>query len=112
MILVVVKFLVYELQRQLNSKTFMDVNTNMQQKIVKRITQQIIFQDLKKLTKGHKEFDLVTCINVSHNLKINQISESLKEIERVSKHKFVCVESMKMKNNNSIFNVGPLRKRL
>ena len=41
------------------------------------------FQDLKKkINKGHKEFDVVIRINVLHNLTINQISESLEEIER------------------------------
>ena len=99
-------FLVYELQRQLNSKNIYGCEYSKYaiKNSKKELHNKLFFQDLKKkINKGHKEFDLVICINVLHNLTINQISESLKEIERVSKNKFVCVESYE--NEKQQFNL-------
>ena len=38
-------------------------------------------------------FDLVLSINTLHNLKLNELEISIKEIERLGKNKFICVES-------------------
>jgi SAM-dependent methyltransferase len=42
---------------------------------------------------GDKQFDLVVSINTLHNLSNRDLDASLREIERVGKNKYVCVES-------------------
>ena len=58
---------------------------------------------LKKFNFSDNHFDLVLCINVLHNLKLENLENALKEIERLSKNKFICVESYK--NNKQQFNL-------
>jgi ubiquinone/menaquinone biosynthesis C-methylase UbiE len=48
-------------------------------------------------------FDLVISINTLHNIKLPKLFNSLKEIERVGKSKFICVESYK--NEEEQFNL-------
>jgi ubiquinone/menaquinone biosynthesis C-methylase UbiE len=52
-----------------------------------------IFDINNKLEFKDKFFDLVISINVLHNLKLKGIENALKEIERIGKSKFICVES-------------------
>ena len=40
-----------------------------------------------------KQFDLVLSINVLHNLKRHELPTALRQIERVGKQAFICVES-------------------
>lgn len=49
------------------------------------------------------EFDLVISITTLHNLKIQNLKSSLKEIERVGKNKYICVESYR--NEDELFNL-------
>ncbi len=42
---------------------------------------------------SNKTFDLVLSINVLHNLKRHELPIALKEIERVGKEAYICVES-------------------
>ena len=60
----------------------------------------------KKFSFKNNHFDLVICINVLHNLKLENLENALKEIERLSKNKFICVNLIKIINNNLIYNVG------
>jgi SAM-dependent methyltransferase len=46
-----------------------------------------------RLPYSDKEFDLVFSINTLHNLHNRDLFEALRELERVGKHKYVCVES-------------------
>ena len=50
-----------------------------------------------------KEFDLIISINTLHNLKINQLSKSLKECNRVGKNGYIAVESFT--NEKELFNL-------
>ena len=57
----------------------------------------------KKLSFKNDYFDLVISINTLHNLKLNNLEKALKEIERVGKKKFICVESYR--NEKEQFNL-------
>jgi SAM-dependent methyltransferase len=46
-----------------------------------------------ELPFGDNAFDLVISINVLHNLHNYELDRALREIERVGKNKYVCVES-------------------
>lgn len=50
-----------------------------------------------------KEFDLVISITTLHNLKIFDLKQSLNEIERVGKNKYIVVESYR--NEEELFNL-------
>ncbi len=52
---------------------------------------------------GDKEFDLVVSITTLHNLKIDELTPALKEIERVGKNKYIAVESYR--NVAELFNL-------
>ena len=57
----------------------------------------------KKLKFNNNNFDLVLSINTLHNLKLENLNQALKEIERVGKKKFICVESFR--NEKEFFNL-------
>ena len=64
----------------------------------------IICYDInKKLKFNNNNFDLVLSINTLHNLKLENLNQALKEIERVGKKKFICVESFR--NEKEFFNL-------
>lgn len=46
-----------------------------------------------KLPYGDQEFDLVFSINTLHNLPNRDLDAALRELERVGKEKYLCVES-------------------
>jgi SAM-dependent methyltransferase len=46
-----------------------------------------------KLPFENKQFDLVISINTLHNLSNRELDAALRELERVGKHKYLCVES-------------------
>ncbi len=48
-------------------------------------------------------FDLVISINTLHNLEINNLYKSIKEINRVGKKGYIAVESYR--NNKELFNL-------
>lgn len=50
-----------------------------------------------------KEFDLVFSITTLHNLKIFDLKNALKEIERIGKNKYIVVESYR--NEQELFNL-------
>lgn len=49
--------------------------------------------DAKKLPFADKSFDLVISITTLHNLYCHDLHDALKEMERVGKQKYLCVES-------------------
>jgi len=50
-----------------------------------------------------KEFDLLISLNTLHNLRIFELRTALKEIQRVSKNSYLCVESYR--NEKELFNL-------
>jgi SAM-dependent methyltransferase len=46
-----------------------------------------------KLPYGNKEFDFVFSINTLHNLDNRELDTALREMERIAKNKYLCVES-------------------
>lgn len=60
--------------------------------------------DIKnKIPFKSKNFDLVLSINTLHNLKIFDLENAIKEINRVGKKKYIAVESFK--NDQQLFNL-------
>ena len=57
----------------------------------------------KKFLFNDNFFDLVISFNCLHNLEIFELENSLKEIERVGKKKFIVVESYR--NSKELFNL-------
>ncbi len=57
----------------------------------------------KKFPFKSKEFDLVISMATLHNLKIFDLENSIQEIERVGKKKYIMVESYK--NDRQLFNL-------
>ena len=56
-----------------------------------------------KFDYADKYFDLVISIGCLHNLEIFDLSESLKEIQRISKNSYILVESFR--NEKELFNL-------
>ena len=50
-----------------------------------------------------KEFDLVISLNTLHNLKIFELEIALKEMQRVGKNSYLCLESFR--NEKELFNL-------
>lgn len=70
----------------------------------KEIKKYLKFYDItKKLKFKKKYFDLVISLNTLHNLKINFLFKAIKEIQRVGKKHYICVESYR--NNKELFNL-------
>ena len=63
----------------------------------------ILHNASSKFPYKKKEFDLSISINTLHNLKLNDLLKSLKEIKRVSKKTYICVESYR--NQQELFNL-------
>lgn len=57
----------------------------------------------KKTNFTDNYFDLVLCINTLHNLKINNLFRSIKELDRISKKCLIVVESYR--NEEELFNL-------
>jgi sporadic carbohydrate cluster protein (TIGR04323 family) len=99
-------FLLYELKKILNDIEVVgiDISRYAKLKSKKEISRFIEKKDLKKkLNYDNNSFDLVISINTLHNLKLEYVVKCLKEIERIGKSKFICVESYR--NENEQFNV-------
>ena len=99
-------FLIYEIQKLLNTKNIFgcDISRYAIKNSKKGLKNKIFYQNLiKKLNYENDSFDLVISINVLHNLKLNNLEFALKEIERIGKSKFICVESYK--NEKQQFNL-------
>jgi SAM-dependent methyltransferase len=70
----------------------------------KSVKNQVEVGDARKLeVYRNKEFDLVLSINTLHNLKLKDLSNALKELERIGKESYIVVESHN--NEKQKFNV-------
>lgn len=52
---------------------------------------------------GDGEFDLVISLGVLHNLPLFDLKRAVQEIERIGKHKYICVESYR--DEQELFNL-------
>ena len=99
-------FLLKEIQKILPGITIygFDISRYAIKQIDKKIKKRIIFhQAQKKFPYRSNYFDLVISINTLHNLKNYDLDVSLKEISRVSKKVYLCVESYR--DNKELFNL-------
>lgn len=62
-----------------------------------------IYDARKNLNFGNDSFDLVISLGVLHNFKVNEIANTIKEIERIGKKKYLMVESYR--NSQELFNL-------
>lgn len=89
-------YLVYELSSLLKSKNVFgcDISRYAIKNAKKEIKKNIFFHDARKIFRfENKNFDLVFSNTTLHNFKIPDIFAALKEIERIAKKKYICVES-------------------
>jgi sporadic carbohydrate cluster protein (TIGR04323 family) len=89
-------FLIYELKKILKNAEILGCDISNYAKInsKKEIKNNIFIHDVKKkFNYDDNYFDLVLSINVLHNLKLHELDQALKEINRLGKSKFICVES-------------------
>ena len=89
-------FLIYEIKRLLPEiKVYgLDISKYAVYKSKKEIKKNIRLGNANKLPYESSYFDLVISINTLHNLEIENLFKSLKEISRVTKKKsYICVES-------------------
>jgi sporadic carbohydrate cluster protein (TIGR04323 family) len=99
-------FLLYEIKKILTNIEIIgiDVSKYAKSKAKKEISECIIIGDIKKkLNYKNNYFDLVISINTLHNLKLKYLIKCLKEIERIGRKKFICVESYR--NEKEQFNL-------
>ena len=99
-------FLIYEIKKILNCKNIYgsDISKYAIKNCKREIKKNIFYHDVRnKLDFADSYFDLVISINTLHNIKLPKLFNSLKEIERVGKSKFICVESYR--NEKEQFNL-------
>ena len=99
-------FLLYEIQKILrNVKLYgLDISRYAKSNAKNEIKNKIKIWDInKKINFEDQFFDLVISINTLHNLKLKKLTQCLKEIERLGKSKFICVESYR--NEKEQFNL-------
>ena len=81
-----------------------DISRYAIQKIPKDLYGKFITRDIrKKFLYKDNFFDLTISLGVLHNLKLQEIEHTIKEINRVSKKSYVMVESYR--NNKELFNL-------
>jgi len=99
-------FLIYEIKKILPEITIKGFDISKYAiENAKEETKEFIFnhkaQD--KYPFKDNEFDFVISLNTIHNLKINEIKDALKEIQRVSKDAYIVVEGYR--NEEELFNL-------
>jgi len=68
------------------------------------IKQNLFFHKAQEIYPfKNKEFDLVMSLNTLHNLKIFELEVALKEIQRIGKNNYICLESFR--NEKELFNL-------
>ena len=69
------------------------ISLNMQSKMQKEIKNKLVVGNATNLPWEDNYFDLVVSITTLHNLYAFDLEKALKEMERVGKNKYLCVES-------------------
>ena len=59
------------------------------------VKDSLIFGTAAKLPFPHNHFDLIFSINTLHNLRNYELYSALKEVQRVGRQKYICVESFR-----------------
>lgn len=99
-------FLLFEIKKLLPGIriTGFDISSYAIKNSKKEIKKNLFKFDLrKKLLFKNKEFDLVISINVLHNFKNYELFKILPNLNKISKKKFIVVESYR--NENELFNL-------
>ena len=99
-------FLLYEIKKILPGIHIKGIDiSNYGLKNSKKEISKFLFKgDLKKKLKfKSKEFDFVFSINTLHNLEINYLIQSIKDIQRIGEKHFICSESYR--NEKELFNL-------
>ena len=99
-------YLLYEIKKLLPKiKVFgFDISSYAIKNSKKEIKKNLVVRNInKKFPFKKKYFDLCISLGVLHNLQIQQIAHSIKEINRVSKNQYVMVESYR--NEQELFNL-------
>jgi len=99
-------FLLYEIKKILPKIQVygFDISNYAIQKSKKLVRKNLYKFDAKRKFKYKKNyFDLVISLATLHNLEVNYLFDSLKEIQRVGKQKYIMVESYR--NNLELFNL-------
>ena len=99
-------YLLYEIKKILPKINIygLDVSKYAQKNSHPEIRNKIkVFDASKKYEYKKNYFDLVISINTLHNLEIDKLSQSLKEISRIGKKSYIVVESYR--NNSELFNL-------
>ena len=88
-------FFLYDfLQIRPNSSVFgIDISRYAIENSKEEIKDNLVLGNATSLPWEDKYFDLVISINTLHNLHCYDLKEALKEMERVAKNKYLCVES-------------------
>ena len=91
-------FLIYEISRLLKSKNVYgcDISRHAIKNSKKEMKNNIFFHDARKKFKfKDKYFDFIFSNTTLHNFKLPDIYSAVKEIERIGKKKYICVESFR-----------------
>jgi ubiquinone/menaquinone biosynthesis C-methylase UbiE len=99
-------FLLYEILELIPSIKVVGIDkSNHAIKNVKKELKNCVFKydAREKLTFANNEFDLALSLGTFHNFKINELSVSLSEMERVAKKGYLMLESFR--NNYELFNL-------
>ena len=99
-------FLLYEFKKLLPDSEIrgFDISKYAVENSKEEIRSGLFVQDAKdNYPFKDKEFDLVFSITTLHNLKIFDLKNALKEIERIGKNKYIVVESYR--NEQELFNL-------
>ena len=99
-------FLLYEIKKILPKISIIGIDISRYGLInsKKEIKKYLKFFDIRgNLPYKKKYFDLAFSINTLHNLEINHLTNAIKQIKKVSKNSYICVESYK--NEEELFNL-------
>jgi len=99
-------FLIYEFKKLLpNCEVFgFDVSEYAIKNAKEEIKEKLFVHNAKdKFPFEDKQFDMVVSITTLHNLELFELEQSIKEIERVGKQKYIVVESYR--NEQELFNL-------
>lgn len=99
-------FLLYELARLLPGSETIGVDISaygLKEAKPEIIDQLILHRAQDPFPWEDQRFDLVISLNVLHNLQVFDLKRALSEMNRVGKHKYLCVESFR--NEQELFNL-------